>query len=70
MSPPGYHHCMEVIERHKIFLLLKKYNVSFGPLLQHDFLCLFCCLITKRLLQKLRVRRGSRVHMGAYLTGF
>jgi len=73
ISLPGHSYCMQLIERHKIFLLTnlkKKYNLWHGPLFQQDFMILFGLSITKPLLLKNNSRREERVYVGAYLTGF
>jgi len=64
---------MQLIERHKIFLLTnlkKKYNLWRCPLFQQDSMFLFGLSITKPLLLKHSTRREKRVYIGACLTGF
>jgi hypothetical protein len=72
MSSPEHHHCIEVIEMHKIFLLITKreYNLPLSPLFQHDSMSLLYLSITKFLLLKLSVRRESVVNKETHLTGF
>jgi hypothetical protein len=72
ISLAGRRYCIQLIERHKIFLLTNLKNTAYGMVYRFNRtpMFLFGLSITKPLLLKQSTRREKTVYIGAYLTGF